>query len=213
MKSPFAFLLLIVLLGGCAMSDATQMREIDQPGYQIYSTTAANRIVTIRDKNDPRIFCTEPAPDVALDEDESFGFNLNLLTFGDSVDEGGSEGFAEAGLGGRSTNVLLTREIFYRTCEMMGNVALSDDAMVDLFGKSLDAIVEINKQNLGTGTQNTAGANFTMTSTGQAASKAATGSTSSASSGDQDGDSDDDSDDSDDDWSDDSDSDDDDWDD
>ena len=123
-------------------------------GYTLYTTNAANSSLIVRTKNDPFTFCSQAQPDVAYDHDNSFSFSLAVLNDADNTDS--SKGVNEVGLGGLSTNVLLTRETFYRTCEFIANSRLTEQQKLDLFNNVLDTVKTINSQSLGTGTSSEA---------------------------------------------------------
>jgi hypothetical protein len=48
-------------------------------------------------------------------------------------------------------NVLLTREIFYRTYEFISNRRLSEDSKLELFKVSLQSVVDLNNSDFGKG--------------------------------------------------------------
>ena len=53
---------------------------------------------------------------------------------------------------GRTPALLASREILYRTCELMGNLDLSKDQALEIYNKSLNTVAEI----MGSETENTA---------------------------------------------------------
>jgi len=141
-------LLMCLFISAC--TTPLGVKHIHTDGYHLYTSTAANSSLVIRDKNDAYNFCSEPSPDVAVDENTSVSFDVSVVDSNDNSNE--SEGINEVGLGGRSANVLITRETFYRTCEFISNSNLSDQQKLDLYKQTLKTIADINNQNLGTGT-------------------------------------------------------------
>lgn len=153
----FSLCLVVTLLSACV--SPLELTHTKTDSYNLYTTTAANSSLIIRNKNDSYTFCSEPQPDAAYDHDNSLSFSLALLKNADNTDD--SRGINEVGLGGLSTNVLLTRETFYRSCEFMANNNLTAQQRLDLFNNVLDTVKTINSQNLGTGTTSQAGVKAT----------------------------------------------------
>jgi len=137
-----------LFLSGCL--SPLQLVHTKANGYDLYTSTAAQSSIVIRNKNDKFSFCSEPQPDAAYDNDNSLSLSLAVLNKTDNTND--SNGVNEVGLGGLSTNVLLTRETFYRTCEFIANNNLTEQQKVTLFNQVLDTVKAINSQSLGTGT-------------------------------------------------------------
>lgn len=85
--------------------------------------------------------CDLPQPDAALDIAESGHIGIGLAT---GVQDSGSAtaNVADNNLGGRDTSVLITREMFYRTCEFSRNYRLTKDEAHRLFLTTLQVAKE-----------------------------------------------------------------------
>lgn len=144
------------VLTGCALNPENMHHGASEKGdVEIYGTTAGIRGIILRNSKSNLTYCAEPQPDSAVNETE--GEKIGATQDGnDSESEGMSETVTESSLGGRSVNVMLTREIFYRTCEFSANSNLSDSDKLALFNASLQAIIKINSQNFGNGTNSEA---------------------------------------------------------
>ena len=95
-------------------------------GSGFYSTSAATKSTMVKHKDENIIVCSEPAPDATFNEQDGGSLGFSLLHVGDQASGGASGGETEAGLGGRSVNVLLTRVMFFRMCEFFANTNLPD---------------------------------------------------------------------------------------
>lgn len=149
-QQKYNLLLCCALLSGCASQ--LKIPPTLGDGYSLYSRTAATSNLIIMQKNGPYIFCSEPEPDAVYEQDNGLSFSLALVKTSDNSNL--SEQSQEIGLGGISSNVLLTRETFYRACEFLANTNLSNEQKLSLFNNTLDTIKSINTQSLGNGTQN-----------------------------------------------------------
>jgi hypothetical protein len=147
----FVGLLLAGTLASCALNPeglhhgASQNNDIE-----IYGATAGIRGIILRKKSSEVTYCAEPQPDAAVSESvsENIGASQGAA---DSEKEGVSESEGETSLDSRSANVLISREILYRTCEFISNSNLSEEAKIALFNASLQQVTKINRTNLGKG--------------------------------------------------------------
>jgi hypothetical protein len=89
-------------------------------------------------RNPDGTVCYGPMPDVSLDEDASGVFSSFSL----------NDGQIETALGGRNPNVLVTRDIFFQACLAESRLNMTRQERVQLFRKTLDAVVQINSQSL-----------------------------------------------------------------
>ncbi len=131
-------------------------------GGSLYTTTSATYVVALMDKNSEATLCLAPSPDAAFDEQVGEGFSLSLVDASRDDSQGFSESEAEASLGGRSPNVLITREIFYRLCELFVNTSLTDEQKVALYQTTLNSVIQGNAINLGSSTAAEASASADM---------------------------------------------------
>lgn len=151
-KSLINLLLLSTILTSCSSIRPLEVKYQGLEGSGFYSTSAATKSSIVRQTNDNLIVCSEPAPDATYNEEANTALDLDMLTIGNKDSEGASEGEAEASLGGRSVNVLLTREMYFRMCEFFANTNISDSLKVEIYKTTLQTIMGINNQNFGTGT-------------------------------------------------------------
>ena len=131
-------------------------------GSGFYSTSAATKSSIVRKKGDNHVICAEPAPDATFDMQDDTSLDMSLMNIGNKEAEGTSDSEVEAGLGGRSVNVLLTREMLFRMCEFFSNTNLDDSTKVRIYQSTLASILQINTLNFGTGTRNGAVVNGTL---------------------------------------------------
>lgn len=143
------------VLSGCISSPTVlyHAQSVDKD-IEIYATTAGVRGILLRKKSSVSLYCAEPQPDASVSESLSENVSASQAATGNES-EGASETANENSLGGRSVNVLITREIFYRTSEFLVNTQLDDDAKLHVFKTSLESIISLNSGNLGVGTSNT----------------------------------------------------------
>lgn len=140
------------MLAACGLTpERLHHAKSENSDIEIYGATAGIRSIFLRKSSSESTYCAEPAPDVAIGGSESGNIGASQSGAG-SEKVGISESTQDDNLGGRSVNVLITREIFYRTCEFLSNVNLSKEEKVALFNTSLQHIVNINSVNLGKGT-------------------------------------------------------------
>ena len=148
----FVFGLLPLLAAACAnTSDPMALRETRDGELLTYTTGAATRAISIRREDGGHYVCAEPQPDASLDESEGSNISLSLINVG-TDGAGDSASIGEGGLGGRSANVLITREILYRFCEFVGNTDITTDQKLALFKSVLSTVVDVNQVDHGTGT-------------------------------------------------------------
>lgn len=146
--------LLTTTLSACSLNstDLNHARS-ENNDIEVYSTTAGMRGILLRKKTAEMVYCAEPQPDAAVSESLSENISASQAATSNES-EGASESEREESLGGRSVNVLITREIFYRTCEFLANTQLGDEAKLHVFKASLQTIVDLNTTDLGDGTTN-----------------------------------------------------------
>ncbi len=123
-------------------------------GLRIYSTTAYQQSTMMKDHGSAERFCLARGTDVAETERTGVGASFGFADNNEDLSESSSIG--AAGLGGRNPAVLITRELMYRTCEMIMNLNLSKEDALELYVKTLEASVTLSKTQTGTGTSETA---------------------------------------------------------
>jgi hypothetical protein len=146
-----AFLLLSTAACQTTQQDPIMLRVNQGTDLTALTAGAGTRAILVRTDTGRPYICDDPGPDAALNEFADSGFSISLIKVGDTGDGQNSNSIGEAGLGGRSPNVLITRELLYRFCEFAGNTTLTDDQRIALYQATLNAVVSINQTNLGDG--------------------------------------------------------------
>ena len=133
--------------------------------------TAGQSFIRMTDKNGTAIHtCTMPQPDATFSVTTEEGMGLSIGS------EEAPMGSSEAEMVGRTPTVLMSRELFFRTCEFAVNYNLSKKEATDLFNKTLDTVISLatiqaNKTTItvgdsdATATANTDGVTSTTTTT------------------------------------------------
>ncbi|MCP3673924.1 MAG: hypothetical protein GY829_05580 [Gammaproteobacteria bacterium] len=141
---------IISSITGCAMPIVDP--EISNfKGIRIYSTTADQQSTIMKDHNSTERFCLSRGTDVADTESAGIGASLGIGSQNEGISEGSSVGAID--LGGRNPAVLITRELMYRTCEMMMNLNLSKKESLKLFAETLNASVTIAQSQTDSGVE------------------------------------------------------------
>jgi hypothetical protein len=144
-------------LTGCA-GTPTQHREVlvDRSGIDLIGAPSDRVHIVIKDPKSFERYCKGPGPDVALTASAGvdLGANGGVVPLGGKVGTNASRGAVD--LGGRNPAVLLAREMFYRTCELILNTNASPKAAVALFKMTMDAVERISATQTGTGATGTA---------------------------------------------------------
>lgn len=110
--------------------------------FDLLTTTSAESSIVIFDKDNTFVFCSEPTSNISINSGDSLSLSGTVGGTKDSAS--GSIGATESAPLGSTSNVLLTREILYRTCEFISNSSLSEKEKLDLFIKALDSVTSIN---------------------------------------------------------------------
>ena len=133
--------------------------------------TAGQSFIRMTDKNGTAIHtCTMPQPDATFSVTTEEGLGLSIGS------EEATVGSSEAEMVGRTPTVLMSRELFFRTCEFAVNYNLSKKEATDLFNKTLDTVISLATiqannttvtvgDTVATATANTDGADSTTTTT------------------------------------------------
>jgi hypothetical protein len=113
----------------------------------LVSSTAALTHTLIKPENDKSISCSYPAPDTLFQQSESASFNI--LNFGGGaspVQEGEKSGGQE--MVGRTSGVLLSRELMFRLCEFSSNFNLEVQDALSLYDKTLEVIHDVTLEEM-----------------------------------------------------------------
>ncbi len=106
-----AFLLLSTAACQTTQQDPIMLRVNQGTDLTALTAGAGTRAILVRTDTGRPYICDDPGPDAALNEFADSGFSISLIKVGDTGDGQNSNSIGEAGLGGRSPNVLITREL------------------------------------------------------------------------------------------------------
>ncbi len=137
-----------------SVEDVLRAEQIDlsREGKRIISTTSGKRHTIISDRSGRTVVCTEPPPDAATSADVDVDFSLTLVNLGGQDKGDDDQDVEQDGLGGRSANVLMVRDLLYRTCELFMNSNFTDDQKAGLFREVLRTIERIGPAQVQQGT-------------------------------------------------------------
>ena len=140
---------LSLILSSCAttkVQPVIQNKVITEKTIVAIESTEGNEVAYIHYGTKGEIFCSSSGNDFAFNE--SSGLSLSAKTATDGVGIGSNTSSGVAELGGVNSGVLISREIFYRTCEFMGNLksvgGLTPDMAQKIFQTSLDAVLKVS---------------------------------------------------------------------
>ncbi|MCP4411281.1 MAG: hypothetical protein GY808_01720 [Gammaproteobacteria bacterium] len=145
----FNLIFMISFITGCAMPPPIDPTVSDLKGIRIYSTNADQQSTIMKDHNSTERFCLARGADVADTESDGIGASFGVGSKNESLSDGSSRGAVD--LGGRNPAVLITRELMYRTCEMMMNLNLTKEESLKLFAKTLNASISISQSQTDSG--------------------------------------------------------------
>jgi hypothetical protein len=146
------FLSVALAFTGCATApqvghEVSSVKPDPKNEGAITLTGSSSRYIV---KNKDGSFCFGPPPDASFTDSMGASFGLTLVDT--SKNDGSSDALDDAhqrlSLGGRNPNVLISREILFETCLLMEKAKLNPEQMLDLYNKTIDAIVKINSKTL-----------------------------------------------------------------
>jgi hypothetical protein len=147
---PYFTVIIVCSLTSCVTTKPLETQVLQVKANSLTATPAIARLNIVKKASDSICSCITPVPDAAYNSND--GFNLGVTSNLGKEQTGFSEGETETGLGGRSPNVLITREMYFRLCEFLSNGTYSKETKVELFKATLKAITLLNKNDLGKGT-------------------------------------------------------------
>lgn len=133
-------------LSGCASLEYPRTHSVSiKEALHSFSYTADLRAVHFIKNGDRYWILTEPPPDAAFSYDDADSMNLSLLSFGGKGQDTGevSEGSEDLPLTGRTSYVLLARELLFRLNEMSYNTGASKEQTIELYKKVLSIIQDV----------------------------------------------------------------------
>ena len=142
MKKLFCFVV-ILMFSGCAGVDFTPKLDtepMDKSGF-VYGTGSLSTTI-VQDPKNLQKFCLGRGGDAAFEQSESGDLAVSLVSIGKTSSESGeeSESSGEEEMSGRTPAVLMTRELFYRACELMLNAQLDKNESIQIFNNVLKTV-------------------------------------------------------------------------
>ena len=138
-------LISIILLSACSAIDyPTAHRHSVGEKIHTFSYTADLRATHIVRKDADSWICMEPAPDAAFSYDDEDDIDVSLISIGGGKEEAkASEGSEDLPLTGRTSYVLLARELNYRICEMAANTSATFEQYFKAYQANLAVIQQV----------------------------------------------------------------------
>ena len=125
-----------------SVTEKTTLRSINKHNVTedaILTSVGTEQLTYIKRHKSLIRFCSE----TNTDADTTKNFGVGLAEFGQSVSIG--DGNSTLGLGGRNPEVLITRELMFRTCELTLNANLDAENSVKLYLRTLTTLKELFK--------------------------------------------------------------------
>ena len=166
MKKLF-WLPVILMVSGCGYSDfqpELQTEALNKSGV-LYGTGSLHTTIYQDPKNLIK-FCMGRGVEAAFKQSESGDIAISLVSIGNTDKEsvGESENSGEEEMSGRTPAVLITRELFYRACELIINAQLDKKEAIQVFNNVLK-VVGNGWKNESANTTISVGDKLTVTST------------------------------------------------
>jgi len=145
-------LVLVAALTACASRSQQPVAAVPQlpDGVVVKSLTTLDQIYVVRSPADrTAILCMAPFPDAIGSSSHDTTFSAGLTS-----KEGVARQRTRGGerLGGRSADVLLSRELLYRACELAANLHADQELTLKIYDRFLTTLESISKYQTGTGT-------------------------------------------------------------
>jgi len=144
MKTLYAaasLLALSQLLGCTTTVDDVHHFATQNIGTSLTMVTSSSQLIIT---NPDGSICVGPPPDATAD----MGFSAGVSVFSGAGTDGASGNEEEVPLGGRTANVLVTRDMLFQSCLAEARLNLTPDERKAHHQALLDALVKINSQTL-----------------------------------------------------------------
>ena len=131
----------ILTLSGCSSYEPKPHITLMESNSFISNTSSLSNTY-VHDSTSKLIVCAQPFPDTAFNQSEESNITISLVSQGgtESDSDGNEEGSGETELAGRTPTVLITRELFFRLCELSRNYGMTKDDVISLYNKTLDIV-------------------------------------------------------------------------
>lgn len=136
----FACIVAVGSLGACTTAIDKKPGMTALQGDVAVTTHAGLAETYIRNPGSSFRVCKAGGPDATLDLGNEVSLGISVVDIG-SDRVGDSSGQNDVEMSGRTPALLMTRELFYRTCEFSTNYNLTKDEAQALFEKAMDASI------------------------------------------------------------------------
>jgi len=133
----------LIFISGCASTDfQPELKNVPIDKSGVLHGTASLSTTVYQAPNDIKKFCLGRGADAAFEKSESGSISLSLISVGKPESEAGKEtsNAGEQEMSGRTPGVLITRELFYRTCELIVNSQLDKKEAIEMFNNVLKVV-------------------------------------------------------------------------
>ena len=134
--------ILVLVLASCSsMRGAGQDSSVihERPGIDVVLVPESYVATYFTSEMHGERHCRAPDPDISVQSNDSIKLGDAA---GDSI--GFTDGVSASELQGRSAELLLTRELMYRACEMTSNLNTDEKTTIAIYEQFLKAISEIS---------------------------------------------------------------------
>jgi hypothetical protein len=125
-------------LSACTSPFEPRVNGVPLENKSIYSYLPSLNVNTVDQSDSKLITCLGRGADATFRQSDSADISVSLINTGDDK-VGNTESSGETEMMGRTPGVLMTRELFYRTCEFSKNYKLSQDQALKLYLQTLNA--------------------------------------------------------------------------
>jgi hypothetical protein len=132
----------VMLLAGCSNAYEPKLKVGSLENEAVLSGTGSIGVTIIQDPKNLRKVCMGRGVEAAFDQSDSGSISVSLVSIGksDSDSASNAEKSGEEEMVGRTPAVLITRELFYRACELTVNANLDSKDALELFYKVLNVV-------------------------------------------------------------------------
>ena len=130
---PILVVLGLGLTSACTPGSLMETHQLDREDADFLSLPVGRRVAIAQGRDANEFVCLAPSPDYA----QATGFSLARPS------ARAGESSSDLALGGRSSNVLIAREVLYITCAMIARHARSSEEAKELFYKGISAVTDI----------------------------------------------------------------------
>jgi hypothetical protein len=132
----------VILMTGCSSIYEPQLKSTSLGKEVVLSGTGSIGTTIVQDPNNLKKVCLGRGVEAAFEQSDTGSISVSLVSIGKSDAEGASntEKAGEEEMTGRTPAVLITRELFYRACELSINSNLDKKEALEVFYKVLNVV-------------------------------------------------------------------------